>query len=125
MGIESLFNATCTIRRFTSAGVDAYGQPTGAWADLATLARCRIQEMSMSSNWPNEKIGPGGTAVEASHKMWMGKAQSITEQDRITTVVVDGDAVIYAGLTFDVKYCAPSPGGKRHHREVFVQVIRS
>jgi hypothetical protein len=81
--------------------------------------------MAMSSNWPNERIGPGGTAIEASHKMWMGKAQSITEQDRITTVVVDGDAAIYAGLTFDVNYCVPSPGGKRHHREVFIQVIRA
>jgi hypothetical protein len=125
MAIEPLFNATCTISRFTAGGVDAYGQPTGSWADLATGVKCRIQEMALNQNWALERIGPGGTAIEASHKMWIGKAQSITEKDRVTTVVVDGDAAVYAGLTFDVQYCAPSPGGKRHHREIFVKVIRA
>jgi len=125
MAIESLFNATCTISRFTSSSVDAYGQPTGAWADYATLVRCRIQEMVMSSNWPNERIGPGGTAVEASHKMWLGKAQSITEMDKVTTVSVDGSTSAYSGLSFDVVYVAASPGGKKHHIEAWLKVIRS
>ena len=113
--LTSLLNTTCTISRFTAASVDVYGQPTGSWANLATGVLCRLQEFLGVSDVEAEAVTPGGTAVIASHKLFVLSSQDITEKDR----------VVVGSNTYDVQFCAASPGGvSDHHKEVWLKVVR-
>ena len=78
---DSLLNTSCTIRRYTLSGVDGYGQPVEIWAALSTGVPCRLQDLAGGE--AAEVIGPGGTLIVASHKMWLDSAADILEKDRV------------------------------------------
>ena len=111
---NSLMNTTCDISRFTAAGVDAHGQPTGAWANSSTGIVCRIRELAGVSTANNEIIDSSGTAIVASHEVWLLPGVSITEKDR----------VVHGGITYDVQFVVSRPGGTVHHIKAYLKVAR-
>ena len=111
---SALLNSSADIQRFTSTGVDAHGQPTGAWANSSTGIKCRIRELAGVSNANNEIIDSSGTAVVASHEVWLLPGVSITEKDR----------VVHGGITYDVQFVVSRPGGTVHHVKAYLKVAR-
>lgn len=81
---------TCTIERYTAAGEDAYGQPTGAWADLDTEVPCFYSEQS-----EREVQGPQISGVFAGSQIVLPAQTDVHAGDRIRDVV-DGEGVTRA-----------------------------
>ena len=78
---KRLMNTTATIRRYSLSGVDAYGQPVETWAALSTGVACRLQDLAGGE--AAEVVGPGGTLIVASHKLWLDASVDIIEKDRV------------------------------------------
>lgn len=108
MSFESLLIDTCTVKRFSEAGEDDYGQPTGAWNDHLTDEPCRLGASS------GREVKFGAEVVIADYRLFIGDVD-ITEQDR---VVVDG-------ITYEVLLVLSRKDGiGDHHKECFMRLVR-
>lgn len=75
-----------TVQRWTEAGVDALGTPTGAWADLVRLRAELVELKDGAGN------GERGATQEAG----------ITARVRAVVPIVPGDRVQFRGVDYRV-----------------------
>ncbi len=108
MSYSSLLINTCTIRRFSTAGIDDYGNPVETWADLSSES-CRW------STPRNREVKIGAEVVLADLQLFLEADTDITEQDR---VVIDS-------VTYEVLSAADRQNGTaNHHVECFLRTVR-
>lgn len=107
MSYNDLLINTCTIKRYTVTGTDAYGNPTYTWADYLTDESCR---------WSTPKhleIKNGAEVVVIDKQLFL-KNIDITEQDR---VVLDSE-------TYEVVSSIKRQDGTgEHHIEVYLRRV--
>jgi head-tail adaptor len=70
---------TCTISRCSGAIKDAWGQPTGAWADLATNVPCRLANERGQEYTDTER-----QVTVKLDRLFLRVGRDITERDRVT-----------------------------------------
>jgi hypothetical protein len=73
---------TVTVRRFTAGEIDAHGNETGAWSDLALLKGCAFDPGSSS-----EPRLPGQDRVVVEPTLYAAHDAPVIPQDRI---IVEG-----------------------------------
>ena len=120
MGIQRLFNATCTIRRRNkTSGKDKRGAKTGTYtyADLATGVNCRLEGRQFRDNEERAEM------VSVTHTLFLPKGTDIRQTDLVTAVTLkkSGTVVMAEGK---VEFANLTPGGKEHHVEADVIEVR-
>jgi len=110
MSYSTLLINTCTVKRHTVTGTDAYGQPVYNWADHLVDEPCR---WSIPKNKENREIKIGAEVVIVDLQLFLGDVD-ITEQDR---VVLDGE-------TYEVISSVKRQDGTgEHHVEAFLKRV--
>lgn len=108
MAFADLLINTCTVRRYTDAGTDAYGNPIEDWGDHLTNLACRLMAGA------GREVTIGAEVVIADYKLFIQNVD-ITEQDR---VIVDE-------VTYEVLLVAPRQDGiGRHHKACYMRAVR-
>ena len=120
MGIETLFNATCTIRRRDKqSGKDKRGAKTGTYTytDLATGVNCRLEGRLFRDNDLRAE------AVSVTHILYLPKKTDIRQTDLVTAVTMkkSGTVVLAEGK---IQSANLSPGGLEKHVEADMLEVR-
>jgi len=108
MTYSDLLISTCTVTRYAPGAIDAYGNPTKAWANHLVGQKCRI-------SYPKGKQIQRGTEVVSVDAMLFMENVDVTVHDR---VIVDT-------ITYEILFVAdPQDAVGNHHKELsLVRVI--
>ena len=113
----NLLRDTCTIQRFTQSSVDAHGQPTGTWANLAENVPFYLDEsggFQLANTQTRRPTGGSGVVVEEAVGCMLG-TQDIKEADRI----------VHNSKTWDVAFVKPARRqAEIHHYELDLHLVR-
>ena len=116
MSYTTLLINTCSVYRYTTAGVDAYGKPVETWAAVPALSdiACRIMPVS------GVEVKVGAELVIADYQLFLGDVV-VTEQDRVNVYWGTIDAwVMYEILLVKDR----QDGSDSHHKELMMRVVR-
>lgn len=109
---------TCTIRTVTEGTPDSTGQPTTSTSDTANV-QCRLETLTGGA-----ELQQAARAVVASHRLYLAKGATITEDDQIVDVA-DADGTALLSLA-DVELVDRVVGGRSvHHIEAYIQEVRT
>jgi len=124
-----LLTHTCTIRRFSSSGADAYGQLTGSWGDVATGVACLVQQ-KRTLQTTGRRPALTEEVVAFQDVMFCAYGTNVREGDQVTSVVYKGTATPVRkdtqgnAVTFTVVEVIDA-AGQGHHLEVKLKVVDS
>ena len=107
MSLASLFNKTCTIRRYEQTQNATTGQPEESWSNLAENVPCCLNTLK-----GDERFISGMKKIEATHKIYLYPDQDITKKDE----------VLFEGTSFDVVVVGDG-ANRDHHLEVMLKII--
>ncbi len=116
MSYTSLLINSATVWRFTTSGIDGYGQPVETWAAVSALSdiACRIQSAK------GREVMVGAEVVIADYKLFLGDV-ILSEQDRVK---------VYWGTTpawyeYEILMVEDKQdGADSHHKECFLRIVR-
>lgn len=108
MAFADLLINRCTVRRYTDAGTDAYGNPIEDWGDHLTNQACRLMVGA------GREVKVGAEVVIADYKLFIQNV-NITEQDR----------VIVNDVTYEVLLVSPRQDAiEKHHKVCHMRTVR-
>jgi len=107
MSFSTLLISTCTIKRYTSASQDSYGQPVKTWADHLVNQKCRL-------SYPKGRQVQRNTEVIPVEAVLFMEDVDVTEHDK---VVVDG-------TEYEILFVATlQDGSGDHHKELSLRRV--
>ncbi len=116
MSYTSLLINWASVYRFTTSGVDGYGQPVETWAVVPALSdvACRIMPVT------GVEVKVGAEVVIADYKLFMGDV-ILSEQDKV---------YVYWGTTpawyeYEILMVEDKQdGADSHHKECYLRIVR-
>ncbi len=118
MSLDTLFIHTCNISRFTEGAVDDYGVPVKTWAVLYASEPCRI------TSDKGREIRRGAEVVVSNWKLFVDTSVVVTEQDRISNILLRADGTVIDASTYEILLVQPkSDGTDLHHNEIYLQKV--
>lgn len=107
MAFSDLLISTCTVKRYTSASQDSYGQPVKTWSDHMVDQKCRL-------SYPKGRQVQRDTEVIPVEAVLFLEDVDVTEYDK---VMVDG-------TEYEILFVARlQDGSGNHHKELSLRRV--
>lgn len=119
MGIESLFNATCDVKRRQTQGTkDDLGFDDGEFTYAAHLSgqACRYEGRAFMPQKDMDDV------VTVDGRLFFPAGTDIKSTDRVENVTLTEDGSVLVAKA-DVESVDAAPGGMKHHVEALVQSL--
>ena len=119
MSFSSLLIHTCDIGRLSQGAVDDYGFKAKTWLPLTyTTQPCRLVPTG------GREVKVGAEVMISNWKLFVDNSVVVTEQDRVSNVLLASTGGIVNSSTFEILLVQPRSNGiGEHHLELALQEV--